>query len=468
MKTTRREFAKGLGSAGMAPALARGGAAARHPNILFVVSDQWSGVATDLSGKNPTLRTPAMDTLAAGGARFGNAYCTYPLCSPSRASLFTGRMPHETGVVFNLRPNSGVVPPDMPTLGELFSAAGYDTGYFGKEHIGGAGYRGFSDLGSVRFAWGGYLADGNMLDPVFVRDAMEFIRKPRNKPFLAAVSLINPHDICYQPPYKNIPVVSTVELCTGFREGRYLRGLELPPPPANVQAPPPSLMPGANRIRKSWTDKEWRLYLATYYLLIENTNWLIGRLLDAVRTSGLENNTLILFTADHGDQMGAHQLVGKGMFYEESARVPFVISWKGVIKPGQVDNSHLISGVDVFPTLCDYAGVRTPDGLPGRSVRALLENAGASWRDYLVAETPDGRMLRSGSDKYMVFHADGNPEFLFDLDSDSGETENLAASPTARRALEKNRKLLAAWTEETGGSFEQTLRLNERRRSFYH
>ena len=245
-----------------------------------------------------------------------------------------------------------------------------------------------------------------------------------------------------------------------------LRGQELPPPPANVDAPPPSSMPRGTRIQESWTEKDWRLYLATYYLLIENTDWLIGQLLDGVGVSGLENDTLILFTADHGDQMGAHQLVGKGMFYEESMRVPFVISWKGMIEAGQADHDHLISGVDVLPTLCDYAGVRAPDGLPGRSIRPLLENATGPWRDYVVAETPEGRMIRSGSYKYLAYRRDGNPEFLFDLEADSGETESLAASPTARPALEKNRELLAAWMNKTGGSFERTLRLSEKRRSF--
>ena len=92
---------------------------------------------------------------------------------------------------------ASIVPTTMPTLGELFDGAGYDTGYFGKEHTGGAAYRGFDEFGSLRFPGAGYLAEGSVLDSVFARDAIEFIRQPRNRPFFATVSLVNPHDICY-------------------------------------------------------------------------------------------------------------------------------------------------------------------------------------------------------------------------------------------------------------------------------
>jgi arylsulfatase A-like enzyme len=453
---TRRQFAAGLGAGGLAPGIARSGGA-RHPNVLLVISDQWSALASE-PGQGHVLRTPATDRLAAQGASFGSSYCTYPLCSPSRSSLITGRMPHQTRVIANVGPNSSAVPAAIPTLGEVFSRAGYDTGYFGKEHVGGAGYRGFKDLGSVQYPRGGYIADGSVLDPVFVRDATAFIQAPRSNPFLAVLSLINPHDICYQPPHATIPAASIVEVCTALWPGKYLRGRDLPPPRPNLRAAAPQSAPRTPRAQDAWGDREWSLYLGNYYLLIENTDWLIGLILDALRAAGLEKDTLVLFTSDHGDQMGAHQLVGKGVFYEEAARVPFVTSWPGVVKPGVVNNRHLVSGTDVLPTLCDYAGLPLPEGIPGRSVRPLIEDRPVSWRDYVVGETTDGRMLRTGPHKYFTYRRPGDPEFLFDLARDPGETVNLAGDAQSRPVLERCRRLLARWMEDSGGGFEATAR----------
>jgi len=357
MSATRRGFVSGMGGAVAAPAVVRG----RKPNVLFIVSDQWSPLASDLSGTQTMPRTPAADSIAASGVRFDNAYCTWPLCSPSRSSLFTGRMPHETGVIGNVR-GRDVVPASMPVLGELFSQAGYTTGYFGKEHVGGAAYRGFQHLGTHQFPGAGYLADGSALDSVFTRDAMEFIRTPRANPFLAVLSLINPHDICFTPAHAKIAGKSFVDVHQAFqsRKGKFLRNLDFPPVRPNLESRPPEGLGRVSAVQENWTEAEWRLYLATYYLLIENTDWLVGLALDAVKRAGLERDTLVLFTSDHGDQMGAHQLVGKNVFYEECMRVPFAISWPGTVKQGKPIRNALISGTDVLPTLCDLSGLQLP------------------------------------------------------------------------------------------------------------
>lgn len=468
---TRREFVGSLGALSAARLKAEAQVVRRRPNVLVIIVDQWSGAAPDLAGRGQILQTPAARALGASGVRFENAYCTYPLCSPSRASLFTGRMPHETGVIFNVETGGNTVPESMPTMGSLFAEAGYATGYFGKEHIGGAGYRGFHARGSIQFPGAGYLASGSVLDAVFVRDAIEFIQSRRRRPFLAVVSLINPHDIGYTLPNAPIPNKSMVDICGAFdlQAGKYLRGQDFPPLPPNFDPPALPLMchPLLRRlhsVQQSWTEREWRLYLATYYLLVENTDWLIGRLLQALEGAELEKDTLILFTADHGDQMTAHHLVGKGTFYEEAARVPFVVSWEGVINPGQVNDGNLVSGVDVLPTLCDYAGVEIPRGLAGQSLRPLLERGRAPWRSYLVSEIFDGRMVRTESHKYVLHQRDQSAEFLFDLRSDPGETRNLAEDRGSQATLEANRELLAAWMKETGGTFERTRPTEQMRR----
>lgn len=473
-RVTRREFVVGMGALGATALTAERRPTQRptqRPNILFIIGEQWSAAAANLAGSKGVLRTPAFDSLVASGVSFNNSYCSYPLCSPSRASLFTGRMPHETGVIFNIDDERDAVPHDMPALGSLFADAGYATGYFGKEHSGGVAYRGFQARGSIQFTGAGDLASGSVLDSVFARDAINFIQTRRSAPFLAVVSPINPHDINYTLPNAPIPGKSIVDISGAFgSHEKYLRGQDFPPLPANFnpEAEPLMCHPFLRKfhsIQLGWTERQWRLYLATYCLLIENTDWLVGRLLRALRDSGQEDNTLVVFTSDHGDQMTAHHLVGKGVFYEEAVRVPFVLSWRRSIKPGQANSRALVSGVDVLPTLCDYAGVRIPPGLAGRSVRPLVEHPGAQWREYLVSEIFDGRMLRMESHKYVLHQRDeGTAEFLFDLRNDPGETRNLVGDPASNSTLKQSRALLNDWMKETGGTFERTRPSEELRR----
>ena len=454
MSTTRRGFMAGAGAATAAPALTK----TRRPNVLFIISDQWSPLASDLSGTRPMPRTPAADSIAASGVRFENSYCSWPLCSPSRASLFTGQMPHTTRVIGNVR-RPGIVPASMPVLGEIFSRAGYATGYFGKEHTGGAAYRGFQNLGTYQYPGAGYLADGSGLDPIFTRDAIEFIRGPRSNPFLAVLSFINPHDICYTPSHAKIAGKSFVDVNQAFhnRKGKFFRNLDFPPPRPNLNPRPPERMARVSAVQENWSEEDWRLYLATYYLLIENTDWMIGLALDAVRRAGLERDTLVLFTSDHGDQMGAHHLVGKGVFYEECMRVPFAAAWPGVINASQVNRTALISGTDVLPTICDFAGLNCPEGLDGKSVRPLLNGNSAPWRDVFVAELNEGRMLRTGDRKYMLYNRGGQrAEFLFNLRQDPGETRDLAPLAEAAGEMDRCRGLLERWMERTGGGFDRT------------
>jgi arylsulfatase A-like enzyme len=483
--TTRRQFVAQSG------ALASVRKPDRRPNVLFILVDEWSPVATEPPASKRMVRTPVTDALTEGGLSFRKSYCAYPVCSPSRASLFTGRMPHEHGIFQNVSPGVNIVPATIPTMGEVFSAAGYDTGYFGKEHTGGAAYRGIKSFGSTRFERAGTIASGAALDPLFTRDGIDFMHAPRTSPFLAVVSLINPHDICMVPfgdrppgpPPVDVPRPGTpgagpalyksmVHITDAFnaQRGTYLRGDPLPPLPPNYNPRAPEAVIRAKGDYyppfKDYRERDWQLYLATYYLLIENTDWLIGRLLDSLRASGLERDTIIVFTSDHGDHMAAHQLPSKSTFYEESVRVPFVFSWKGVIKPGQVDHSHLVSGTDLLPTLCDYAGIAAPPNLAGRSLRPLAEQRSVTWREYVVSELSNARMVRTATHKYIRYAGEPAPEFLFDIEKDSGETQDLTGVPEGRDALAKCRELLDRWMKETGGTFQSTRMTEEVRRRF--
>lgn len=173
----------------------------------------------------------------------------------------------------------------------------------------------------------------------------------------------------------------------------------------------------------------------------------IGRVLQALREAGLEDKTVIVFTSDHGEMDGSHQARRKGKFFEEAAGVPFIVSYKGVTKPGGVDSQHLVSsGQDVLPTLCDFVGIKPPAALLGRSVRALAEGrATPEWRPYVVSETRGGRMLCSGRYKYCVYEKGTSREQLVDLEKDPGEMKNLAADSAHADILAHHRQYLREW-----------------------
>jgi arylsulfatase A-like enzyme len=204
--------------------------------------------------------------------------------------------------------------------------------------------------------------------------------------------------------------------------------------------------------RDVWQEEDWRVFRDTYRRLTEMVDEEIGQVLDALKDAGLEENTLVVFTSDHGDMDGAHKLQHKSVLYEEAARVPFLMSFKGNIKAGAVNDEHLISnGLDLLPTLCDYAAIETPRGLAGRSVRPIAEGKpDTDWRDYIVVESQHGRMLRTDRFKYCVYDSGKNREQLIDLASDPGEMTNLAGDEKYGEILNRHRQLLKERVERTG------------------
>lgn len=419
-----------------------------RPNILFLFTDQQSARAMSCAG-NPQLSTPHMDRLAAAGMRFGQAYCAAPVCGPSRSSLLSGRMPHETGVLVN----SMTPDPSQPNMGELFERAGYATAWSGRWHLpdnGEGGLRGFEVLHDAGVRLGmGVDGDGHVADR-----AIEFLRRAHTRPFCLGVSLCNPHDICHW-------IVDAPERGSG----------DLPPLPENFEVDPrePEFIQqcrqrtyyGQEGTRtRDWDERQWRSYLAAYYRFTEDVDVQVGRILDTLQECGLEEETLVLFTSDHGEGMAAHRWVVKLMLYEEPTRVPFIVRWPGVVPAGAVDDERLVSGVDVLPTLCDYAGVEYPE-VTGISLKPLIEDPQAPGRPFLVAELhPDtedlemqGRMLRDERYKYIAFSRGRDPELLFDLREDPGETRNLVRDPALYTELERCRALLRSWCAQSGDAF---------------
>ena len=371
---------------------------AKTPNILFIITDQHHANMLSSAG-NPYLKTKALDGMAKAGIRFTNAYVTNPVCVPSRISMATGMMPGRFGVFNNGMKAKISKEVGDNSLGKLIKSGGYDTFYGGKVHLAPV-------LSPLRAGYDEFCKDQRDELPEV---CIEFMTRKRDKPFFAVASFINPHDICFAynarqaKRGKGKPLVNAL-----YKEAEALPEDKLPPLPANHAIPKrePEAIEAtmkvtattpAKLIRKDYNERDWRNYRWIYCRLTERVDAQIGRLLDALKKNGLEENTLVVFTSDHGDMDGSHRLASKNVFYENSAGVPFIMQYKGVIPPNQVDEKSLVSnGLDVVPTLCDYAGVSAPEYLLGRSLRPVAENQkDNSRRPFIVAENNTGRMLRT-------------------------------------------------------------------------
>ncbi|MFB6219294.1 MAG: sulfatase, partial [Halobacteriaceae archaeon] len=277
----------------------------------------------------------------------------------------------------------------------------------------------------------------------------------RESPFLLVAGFENPHNICEwidgkPPAWGSVPEAPTEEC---------------PTLPANFHPPPgepDALRPAAADSPVDFQlagrpDDVWRHYRHVYYRLVERVDREVGRVLDALDSAGVADETVVVFTSDHGDSHGAHGLGHKMFLYEESARVPFVVR-DPAGGGGRVDDSLVSNGYDLLPTLCDYAGIDPPADLPGRSVRPLVRGGAPDWREYLVAraEVPlEGRMVRTDRYKYVVYEGGRDREQLFDLRSDRGEMVDLSADADHAGTLDAHRAHLLEWCRRTDDTFAE-------------
>ena len=436
-----------------------------RPNLLVIMTDQQSADMLSIAG-NTNLHTPAMDSLARRGTRFTKAYCTNPICVPSRASFLTGTMPHVNGVNFNTSDES--YGPDSAALTQNFKQAGYRTGYVGKWHIPRSIYDSdWNGIETVKYP------KNNYVDLMIPGGCSEFLAEQQGSedPFLLIASFVNPHDIC-----------EAARILSGM-DDRFKNG-QIPP------FPDPSACPGlpfnhaipkdepevirrhqqlsANRSTyptRNWEEDRWRLYRWAYARLVELVDHQIGKVLEMLDTFGVADNTVIALTSDHGDGNGCHSWNQKTLFYDESARVPFILYDPRDPTDGEVDSDQLVSmGLDLFPTLMDYAGIDRPSNLMGRSVRPKGEGALNESRECIFAENDlhsgygksggvFGRMVRTSDFKYVCYSTGANHEQLFDLTNDPGETRSLCSNRTYRAELEDHRQLLRDYIRATDDFF---------------
>lgn len=429
---------------------------AQPRNVVFILSDDHRYDAMGFHDNAPDfLETPGMDRMAEEGMHIRNAFVTTSLCSPSRASILTGRYAHNHGVVDNQR----MVPEGTVFFPQLLQDAGYETAYVGKWHMGRA-----SDDPRPGFDyWVSFPGQGVYVDPVLnvngersrheghtsdiLTDyAVEYLeQRDRDRPFFLYLSHKAVHAM-FEPAERHA--------------GRY----------DDVQPPYPATMANTKqnyRTKPDWVreqryswhgvdhmyhgqldfDTFYRRYAETLLGLDES----VGRVLEYLEENGLAENTLVVYMGDNGFSFGEHGLIDKRQAYESSIRVPMLAWSPGFIGPGTTMD-EMVLNVDVAPTLLSLANAEVPATMDGRSFLPLLSGENVpDWRNEFVYEyywehpfphTPTVYALRGDRYKYMFYHGVWDVNELYDLELDPQERQNLIHSPDHQDRIERMRNRL--------------------------
>jgi arylsulfatase A-like enzyme len=483
--TRRRDVLKSLGGLAAAtaflPDLSCGGsgrAAGRGPNLLYVFADQLRVQSVGFGGDAKAL-TPNLDRLAGQGVRFTNAVSGMPVCAAHRASLLTGKFPSSTGMVVNeLRMN-----PNHRAIGHVLTAAGYDTGYIGKWHLWGnrAGrhdedessyippamksyrlgfdgfwaacnfnheyYKAFYFGDSPRRVWvEGYEPDAQTgLAERFLRE-----RAGGGRPFALFLSYGAPHD-----PWRtdNVPEKFL----------RLFEAADFPLPATWSDVPDPYMDRFTDR--REWLEfykPNMPGFMRIYYAMTASLDANIGRLLKTLDGLGLADDTVVVFSSDHGEMFGAHGRVQKLTFYEEALRVPFLVRWPGRIPAGSARDACL-GTPDIMPTLLGLMGLPIPAGVEGMDLSRLArgkpgpEPADAYLQGmghtYLWIDGFEWRGVRDKRYTYATYRRDG-AERLFDNREDPLQKVDRSADPGYRGTLDEFRDRLAARRKALADPFE--------------
>jgi choline-sulfatase len=422
----------------------------QKPNIIFILTDDQGAWAMGCAG-NQEIHTPHIDALAGRGIRFDNFFCASPVCSPARASLLTGRMPSAHGVHDWIRRGNLVSPVDLPAFAgddcaieylhgmraytETLSETGYRCGISGKWHLGDSLHpqKDFSYWNV--FPYGGsnhyfnpvMIQDGQVqlvpgyLTDVITKGALRFIDASAggSQPFYLSVHYTAPHSPWEKGQHPD-------ELTALYQDCPFDTCPDVPSHPWQINSAPRG------------TGDRRRELLTGYYAAVSGVDRGVGQIVACLRKNNLLENTLLIFSSDNGMNMGHHGVWGKGNgtfpfnMYDTSVKVPFILSWPGML-PESVIDEHLLSHYDFFPTLVDLLGLTEPAlaALPGRSFAPLLQGQPLPERDAVVVFDEYGpvRMIRTRTHKYIHRYPYGPNEF-YDLVTDPGECENRVTDPS--------------------------------------
>ena len=448
-----------------------------RPNILLIMSDEHAPIFSGPYG-HPLVQTPNLNRLADNGVTFTNAYCNSPLCVPSRMSFMTGRYVHHIGVWDNASPLAS----DTVTWAHLLRKVGYDVVLCGKQHFCGQDQRhGFRtqlarDLHAewlhglidwekgtppAKRPWQGPQQAGPgtteeiEVDDFVESQALAYLRDParQDQPWALNVSFIAPH----------FPLI----VPQNFFDLYPLDAIDLPEiPPGHLK----NQHPVYKRMRSmfgliNFPEELVRRARAGYYGLITYLDEKIGRLLDVLEETGQREDTVVIYTSDHGEMNGEHGMWRKSNFYEASVRVPLQIAWPGHL-PGGCKIDEVVSLVDLTATIVDIVGAPQVVPMDGESLRPLMLGNEQNWKDFAFSEylahgvARPMAMLRRG--RYKFNYSLGNPPELYDLLEDPNEFHNLASDRTHRPIIaELQAQLLSHWDAV---NLEQRVRQSQKER----
>ena len=479
MTMRRRTFlqAAAIGAVSAGRAMAQPSRKDKPPNILVVMSDEHNAGVTGCYG-DPTVETPSLDRLARRGITFDGCYTNSPLCVPSRMAFTAGKYVSRTGVWSN---NCWLPSDEYPSIARAMTAAGYDSLLCGKMHYDRSRRYGFTEIGgnmnrgrktgrggrrnpddvpgdpnklSARFA-DFHAGDSSVMkhDRQVTAGVLEFLsrRKPTDKPFFLCAGYLAPHFPLIVPqaywdryrgriPMPNLPPGHLDALPLNYKHLRAGFQIENVPEPI---------------VRKG---------RELYHGLTEWFDHQLGMVLDALAKSNLADNTVIVYTSDHGENMGEHGLWWKNCMYQHAARIPLIVSWPERWTGGQ-RRAEACSMVDLVQTIAELGGAKMPDDCDGDSLCRWMDSPATPWKDRAVSEyyahniASGYTMLRAGRHKY-VYHAAMDRDHpaereLYDLVSDPGEFNNLASDPAQSAQIER---LHTALVKELGQSPDETER----------
>ena len=447
----------------------------RQPNILWICTDQQRYDTIGALG-NLHVSTPNIDRLVQGGVAFTRAYCQSPICTPSRGSFLTGMYPSTVHVTGN---GNAFFPDSPPLVTRTLAEAGYDCGLIGKLHLASAygrieprvndGYRYWQYSHAPRDDWekghdyadwvrskGYVLADLIIVDGVpaelhqttwCAEKTIEFIRQERDAPWLASVNIYDPHPP-FNPPKAYRDMFDPTQMPGPlFRESdleqqKKLEAIDFQsqgrsPEELDIAHPivPYSPKPGALDEGASTGGRDAKTLQAAYYAMIKLIDDQVGRIVQVLEDTGQREDTVIIFTSDHGEMLGDHGLIQKGCrFYEGLVRVPLIFSCPGQFEQG-LRSEALVGLLDKAPTLLELAGLEVPERMQGKSLLPILRGKAAPdhHRDFVRCECydaldmPDGTfatMYRDNRYKLVIYHGHPLGE-LYDLQEDAGEFDNL-------------------------------------------
>lgn len=503
------------------------------PNILIIMTDEEPITGIGCYG-NEIIKTPAQDSIANGGVRFTNHYCASYPCTPSRASIITGRYSHNHGLVSNDIQLSD----EIPTLATILADFGYETAWIGKSHMGGHIYR-LSDedfkvkvripntygyeyefvkggvgedesIGGFSHWIGGWkhyqkylkqhetelpadvditktgghriapasenqhefskISEDHHVEHFLADETINFLNSMKNKaqPFCCVLSFYGPHSPVAPPkPWDDMYKIEDIELPQNFDASLECK------PFAQYSTP-------GKFVRSRWTEARCKDYIRRYYGFISYIDNQIERVLDALKTNQQDNDTIIVFTSDHGDMIGQFGMILKmgACGYDILMKTPLLIKWPGNIPNGKVIDA-LASNIDILPTLLDFAGVSIPEGIDGVSLKSTIlnkyqcmDNNGefSDARDKIfISVMGSGFVVRKGYWKFVLNCGAGNAvsmvkerqmDELYNMEEDIWEIANLAYIPEYVEIVDELKEEIFSWLKDTDHPYADIVREN--------